>query len=168
MKKTALVYSFNSLKTRKVAEKIMEAFGGDQPEPINAETITGARFLEYEKLILGVPTWFDGELPNYWDEFVPELEDLDLKGKEFAIFGLGDQRDYPENFADGIGIMAKLLQKQGGTVTGFTSCEGYTFESSRAISGNQFMGLVLDQENQARLTGSRVADWVIMLKNEGF
>ena len=102
------------------------------------------------------------------DEFVPELEELDLNGKQFAIFGLGDQKGYPENFADGIGIMADLLEKRGGKVVGLTSCEGYTFESSRAVTGNQFMGLVLDQENQARLTANRVAEWVKNLREAGF
>jgi flavodoxin I len=40
-------------------------------------------------IILGVPTWFDGELPNYWDEFVPALEDMDLKGKEVCLVWAG-------------------------------------------------------------------------------
>ena len=168
MKKTAIIYSFNSLKTRKIAEKIIESFGDFHPEPVNAEEISGNILLGYDKMILGVPTWFDGELPNYWDEFVPELEDLDLQGREFAIFGLGDQKEYPENFADGIGIMAQLLEKQGGKITGYTSGEGYVFEKSRALEGNRFRGLVLDQENQARLTGGRVSEWVKTLKEGGF
>lgn len=48
-------------------------------------------------MIVGASTWFDGELPTYWDELVPELESLDLKGKKVAIFGLGDQKNYPDN-----------------------------------------------------------------------
>ena len=43
---------------------------------------------------------------------------------------------------------------------GGTSTEGYTFESSRALRDGQFVGLVIDQENQARLTKSRIKDWV--------
>ena len=113
MKKTAIIYSFNTKKTGKVAEKIQEAFGIDQVEMVNAEELTAEVFLSYEQLILGVATWFDGELPNYWDEFVPELEDMDLKGRKVALFGLGDQKGYPENFIDGVGIMAGILEALG-------------------------------------------------------
>ena len=64
----------------------------------NWSILTEEIFLSHKNMILGVPTWFDGELPNYWDEFVPAIEDLDLKGKTIAIYGLGNQVEYPENF----------------------------------------------------------------------
>ena len=95
MKKTAIFYSFNTKNSSKVAEKIKKAFGESELETINTEELTEEQFLVYDNLILSVPTWFDGELPNYWDEFVPALEELDLKGKKIAIFGLGDQKGYP-------------------------------------------------------------------------
>ncbi len=81
---------------------------------------------------MGVPTWFDGELPNYWDEFVPALEEMDLKGKKIALYGLGDQKGYSENFLDGVCIMAEILEAQGAILVGFTSTEGYIF-STRAL-----------------------------------
>ena len=166
MKKTAIIYSFNSNKTAKAAEKIMEAFGNVPVEKVNAEEIDGKKFLSYDNLVLGVPTWFDGELPNYWDEFVPELEDLDLKGKTIALYGLGDQRGYPENFGDAVGIMYEILITCGATMIGFTKTEGYSYESSRAEVNQKFAGLILDQENQARLSGTRIKQWVEDLLTE--
>jgi flavodoxin I len=166
MNKTGIFYSFNSTKTAKAAEKIIEAFA---PEitviPVNAEVITEELFLSFTNIILGVPTWFDGELPNYWDEFVPALEDLNLSGKTIAIFGLGNQVEYPENFGDAVGILGELVQERGAKLVGFTSIEGYTFESSRAVVDNQFMGLILDQENQARQSKDRISNWVNTLKS---
>ena len=166
MNKTAIVYSFNTKKTGKIAERIKEAFGEEEVEMVNAEELTEDRFLGFDQLILGVPTWFDGELPNYWDEFVPALEDLDLKGKKIALFGLGDQKGYPENFLDGLGIMADILEGQGASLVGFTSTEGYEFESSRAQRGEQFAGLAIDYENQGSMNKERVAAWVEQLKHE--
>ena len=78
MKKTAIIYSFNTKKTGKVAERIKEAFNDDQVEMVNAELIDEEIFMSFDQIIMGVATWFDGELPNFWDEFVPALEDLDL------------------------------------------------------------------------------------------
>lgn len=164
MKKIGLFYSFNSNKSAKIGEKIKAEFGDIDIETFNAEEVNGENFTKYDNIIVGVPTWFDGELPNYWDEFVPELEDLNLSGKNIAIYGLGDQKGYPENFNDGVGVFAKIVERRGAKVVGFTSSEGYTFESSKALKGEQFYGLCIDQENQARLTKNRIANWVEQLK----
>lgn len=166
MKKTAIVYSFNTVKTSKIAESIRKEFGASAPEMLNAEEITEEVFLSYDNLILGASTWFDGELPNFWDEFIPALEDLDLKGKTVAVFGNGDQIKYPENFVDAIGILSDLLASRGAKIVGYTSIKGYEFESSRAQDGDHFKGLALDWENQARKNASRVKAWVAQLKKE--
>jgi len=166
MSKVALCFSFNTNKTSLAAKKIAEAFGQTQVELVNAESITPEEFLSYKKYILGVPTWFDGELPNYWDEFIPALEDLDLKGRKFALFGNGDQKGYPENFVDGMGLMAAILEKCGATLTGYTSTNGYEFERSKACRGDKFVGLALDFENQGKQINQKIKDWVDQLKKE--
>jgi flavodoxin I len=165
MKKIGLIYSFNTNKTSQAARKIGEEFG-PQVEQVNAETITEKKFLSYNNLILGVPTWFDGELPNYWDEFIPAMEDLDLTGKTVAIFGNGNQKGYPENFVDGVGIMADLIESRGARLIGFTPVKGYAFESSRALRSDQFAGLALDFENQAPQINAKIKNWVEQLRKE--
>lgn len=165
MSKTGIFYSFHTNKTSKVSEKIIEAFGKENLEVVNAEEVNEDNFLNFDNYIIGVATWWDGELPNYWDEFVPAVEDMDLSGKKFAVYGLGDQVHYPENFNDGVGIFAELVESRGAKVVGYTSREGYNYESSRAECGdNQFCGLCLDQENQPRLSQVRIAKWVEDLK----
>lgn len=166
MKKIGLFYSFNSVKSKQQAQKIIKALGADLIEEVNVEEADEKNFAIYSNYILAVPTWFDGELPNYWDEFLPALEDESLKGKTFALYGGGDQKGYPENFVDGIGLLADFLEARGGKIVGFTSTEGYEFESSKAERGNQFCGLALDIENQAALTEERVKNWVEQLKKE--
>jgi len=166
MNKTAIIYSFNTKKTGKIAAQIQEAFNDPAIEMLNAEEITEDLFLSFDQIIMGVPTWFDGELPNYWDEFVPALEEMDLKNKKIALFGLGDQKGYAENFLDGVGIMAEILEAQGAVLVGFTSTEGYEFESSRALRKDQFAGLAIDYENQGSMNKQRVAAWTEELKKE--
>jgi len=167
MKKIGLFYSFNTYKTQKAANKIKTAFGDVcDVEAVNVEDINEEKFLSYDNLILGVPTWFDGELPNYWDEFMPAVEDLKLKGKTVALFGLGDQVGYPENFVDAIGLLAKALADRGASIIGYTSTEGYNYEKSAAEQDGKFMGLALDIENQASLSAERIDAWVDQLKKE--
>jgi flavodoxin I len=166
MSKIALCFSFNTNKTSLAAKKIAEEFGQENVELVNAENISPEQFLSYKNYILGVPTWFDGELPNYWDEFVPALEDMNLKGKKVALFGNGDQRGYPENFVDGLGIMADILEKCGATIIGYTATDGYTFESSKALRGSRFTGLALDFENQGKQINQKIREWIKQLKKE--
>ncbi len=164
MKKIGLLYSFNTNKTAQVAKRIQENFDEKDIEPVNAEDINGNEFSSFDNLILGCPTWFDGELPNYWDEFLPELEDLNLKGKTIALFGNGDQVGYPENFVDAIGIMAEALEKQGAEIVGYTSVKDYSYERSKAERGDHFCGLAIDFENQSRLNNKRIKEWCEQLK----
>ncbi len=166
MKKIGLFYSFGSKKTAKIAGIVYNSFSGDDVQLINVDEVKKEKFLEFDNLIVGVPTWFDGELPNYWDELLPALEEIDFSNKRVAIFGLGDQKGYTENFCDAIGIMATFLEERGALIVGKTAVEGYTFEGSKAVRDGQFVGLPLDQENQARLTNGRIEYWVGNLKKE--
>jgi len=166
MKTTAIFYSYNSTNTASSAKLILNEFPKGSIEEVNMEELNDEQFTEFDNMILGVPTWFDGELPNYWDEFVPAIEDMSLKGKKVAIFGHGDQKNYSENFCDGVGIMASLLASRGAEIVGITPVEGYNFESSAAIKDGVFQGLLLDNMNQKRKTASRIKSWAEQIKKE--
>jgi len=166
MGKIGLFYSFKSKKTAKVAGLVLNAFSGADVDSVNVDEVHHENFLEFDRMIFGVPTWFDGELPNYWDELLPALEDEDFSNKKIAIFGLGDQVGYSENFCDAIGIMATFFENKGATIIGSFPLEGYTFERSKAVRDGQFIGLPLDQENQARLSTKRIEQWVELLKKD--
>lgn len=166
MGKIGLFYSFKSKKTAKIAGIIHNAFTGVDVQLVNVDDVHHEHFLKYDCLIFGVPTWFDGELPNHWDELLPALEEEDFSHKKIAVFGLGDQKGYSENFCDAIGIMTAFFESKGATIVGSFPLEGYTFEKSKAVKDGQFRGLPLDQENQARLSNKRIEHWVETLKKE--
>lgn len=166
MKKIGLFYGTSTTKTANVAKKVKAAFGDIKIDIIPVEEAWKKDFEEFDNIIIGVSTWFDGELPTYWDEVKPELETLNMKNKKIAIFGLGDQVKYPENFVDGIGILADAFEAVGAKIVGFTSSEGYTFEHSRALRNGKFTGLAIDIENQHSKTDKRIQDWVEQLKKE--
>ena len=166
MEKIGLFYSFASKKTAKIAGVVHNAFSGNDVQLINVDEVKKEKFLEFDNLIVGVPTWFDGELPNYWDELLPALEEIDFSNKRIAVFGLGDQKGYSENFCDAIGIMATFFEEKGALIVGKFPLDGYNFEGSKAVRDGQFVGLPLDQENQARLTNGRIEHWVEYLKKE--
>jgi len=166
MKKIGLFYGTSTTKTATIAKKVKEAFGSIKIDIIPVEDAWKKDFEGYDNIIVGVSTWFDGELPSYWDEVKPELESLSLKGKKVAVFGLGDQIKYPENFIDGVGILAETFESAGAQIVGLTSVEGYKFDNSRALRDNKFVGLAIDIENQSKKTDERVKNWVEQLKKE--
>lgn len=61
-----------------------------------------SEFTKHDALIIGAPTWNTGAEKERtltgWDQWLYDvLPSLDLKGKKVALFGVGDQGDYPFN-----------------------------------------------------------------------
>ncbi len=124
----------------------------------------------FSKIILGVPTWYDGELQSDWDFFFETFQKIDFTNKQVAIFGLGDQFGYGEWFVDGIGILGETVMHNGGQIVGLTTIEGYDYEASKAeieIDGElYFLGLALDEDNQRELTEERLNNWLDQIQKE--
>ena len=76
-------------------------------ELFNIADTDPSKMLEYDKLIIGCPTWHIGKLQDDWDTIYEEYKKLDFTGKTAAFFGMGDQIGYSENFLDAIGLLAK-------------------------------------------------------------
>jgi flavodoxin I len=129
-------------------------------EVLEVSSINSSDFLRFDFLMLGVPTWFVGELEPEWDDYFPDFENIDFTGKNIAIFGLGDQYGYPDNFVDGIGILAEVIIKNGGNIVGYWPNKGYDFNKSIGLAPNgMFYGLALDEDNQPELSEERVKLW---------
>lgn len=164
-----LFYGTDTGFTELVANLIEEEFSMVAPDLITVHNIADVpveRMLDYDYLIVGCPTWNVGQLQDDWDEVFIELDDLDLTGKKIAIFGLGDQYGYPENYCDAIGILGRKFADQGAELVGFTSTEGYEFSYSRGVEDGMFLGLALDEENESEKTPQRVTDWIWQLVDE--
>ena len=108
-----------------------------------------------------------------WDDLyygvLPDLKQV-LAGKKVAVFGLGDQVSYAENYADATGELYDVFKDIGCDMVEYAmvSQDGYEHEASKSIRGDKFCGLLLDQVNQDDLTAERVANWVDQLQVGGF
>ena len=137
-------------------------------ETISVSQITPEDWKSHDFYILSIPTWYDGELQSDWEDYFEEFKTIDFTGKTVAIFGLGDQIGYDEWFCDGVGILAKVVEENGGKVIGLTKKDdSFEFESSKALKDeNTFWGLCLDEDNQDELTVERLENWYKQLKTE--
>lgn len=164
MASIGLFYGTDTGNTEQVAEKIKSLIQEIKPD-IQVDLIEiyqrkATDMAQYDFLIIGQPTWYDGELQGDWEEFIPEFEAIDFTGKQLAFFGLGDQYGYAAYFCDAIGVYADMAENQGGTLHGFTSATDYEHDFSKAQRGDQFVGLCLDIDNQDDLTDERINQWI--------
>ncbi|MDC0611020.1 flavodoxin FldA [Vibrio sp.] len=121
----------------------------------------------FDLLLLGIPTWYYGEAQCDWDDFFPELEDIDFSTKLVALFGCGDQEDYAEYFCDAMGTLRDIIEPKGATIIGYWPTEGYEFEASKAlVDDSHFLGLCIDEDRQPELTEERVTTWVKQIYEE--
>ncbi len=164
-----LFYGSTDGNTEAVAREIQACFarkGYDLVELVDVAEYYLADMLEYDHLILGIPTWNVGQLQRDWEVSFEELDRLDLTGKRVAIFGLGDQVGYPDTFVDAMCFLAEKVEERGAILVGTWPTEGYHFRRSWAVREGRFVGLVLDEVNQPELTPGRVAQWVEQLLQE--
>ena len=96
-----------------------------------------------------------------------DLTSLDLKGKKVAIFGLGDQSGYGDNFCDAMDELKSCFSAQGAEVVGSWSTDGYDHMESKSVEGDKFVGLACDEDNQPDLSEERVNAWIDQIKSEG-
>ena len=140
----------------------------DDIEVVTVDKVTEKDWESHIYYLLGIPTWYDGELQSDWEDYFEEFKKINFTGKKVAIFGLGDQIGYDEWFCDGIGILGKVVIENGGKLIGYTQKDSsYDFDESLALADDSTLyGLALDEDNQPELTEERLKKWVIQIKNE--
>ncbi|MBD2113436.1 MULTISPECIES: flavodoxin FldA [Cyanophyceae] len=166
MTKIGLFFSTQTGNTEILAEAIQSEFGGDSV--VTLHDIADASpddFAGYDCIIIGCPTWNIGELQSDWEGFYEDLDAIDFSGKQVAYFGAGDQVGYADNFQDAMGILAEKITALGATTVGQWPTDGHDFSDSKAVQNGKFVGLAIDEDNQAELTGDRIKTWVTQLKS---
>ncbi|RKS87064.1 flavodoxin I [Orbus hercynius] len=167
MSKIGIFFGSDTGNTEKVAEQIQQLLGSDNADLYDIAKSTKEQIEKYDLLFLGIPTWYYGESQCDWDDFFPNLEQIDFTNKVVAIFGCGDQEDYAEYFCDAMGTLRDIIEPKGAKIVGHWSTEGYHFESSKGlVDDNHFIGLAIDEDRQAELTEERIANWVEQVKKE--
>ena len=165
MKKIGIFYGSSTGNTEKIADLIKNAFGEDIATTINVEDAQLKDLEKFPYLVFGTSTWGIGDMQDDWEDFIEVVEKVNLRDKKVALFGLGDQEIYTDSFADGL---AKIYKKIAGrtTIVGAWPNEGYLFDESEALKDGKFIGLIIDEDNQTKLTVERVTKWVEELKKE--
>lgn len=157
--KTAIFYGSTTGTTEMVAGKVGELLGA---EVLSATEID--RVEEYDFVIFATSTWGMGDLQDDWYEALDKLKTKNLSGKKVGLIGIGDQFGFGDTFVDGIGTIYEEIKDMRINLVGKTSTDGYSFSGSKAVVDDEFVGLVIDENNQSELTDERINAWVEKVK----
>jgi len=163
MQKIGLFYASSTGNTEDAAVRIKEKMSGFDIDLNNVKNCIENALKNYDLLIFGVSTWGDGELQDDWEDYIENLNEENLLNKTVAIFGLGDQEEYCDNFLDAMGTIYDKVIGSGANVVGAWPSDGYDFESSTALRDGEFVGLGLDEDNQFDLSEDRISRWIELI-----
>jgi flavodoxin long chain len=170
MDRIGLFYGTDTGNTETVSNTIKTMIdaqlGADTVDVIEIYKKDATEFDRYRYIIVGMPTWYDGELQGDWETFLPKFETIDFKGKKIAFFGLGDQYGYSFYFCDALGIFYTMALKNGAEVCGKWPTDGYEYDACKAEIDGTLVGLCIDIDNQDDLTQPRLDKWVPQVLKE--
>lgn len=167
MASVGLFFGSDTGNTEHVAKLIQKELGKNLIDVHDIAKSSKEQIAEFDLLIFGIPTWYYGEAQCDWDDFFPELEQIDFTDKLVAIFGCGDQEDYAEYFLDAMGMVRDIVEARGAILVGQWSTDGYDFEASKGMADdNHFVGLGIDEDRQPELTDERIRAWCHQLNEE--
>jgi flavodoxin I len=164
MTKIGIFYGSSTGNTQMAAEKIASHLGGAEIHNIRDTDL--ATLSEYDVIILGSSTWGWGDIQDDWQDHLSNLSGLDLSGKMVAYFGTGNQYQFSSTFGDALSLIHDGIKVTGARHIGTWPVDGYEHSDSKAVEGSQFIGLLLDEENQSDLTDERIHNWTSKLKEE--
>ena len=151
-----LFFGSSTGNTEKVAKKIAAELGGLIAESKDIKKSSVDDFDFVDGFIIGLSTVDEGLIQEDWRRFWDDIEDVDFDGKVVALFGLGDQEKYGKWFVDAIGIVDDKVTEMGAKVVGAWPTDGYKYEATKSIRDGKFVGLVIDEDNQADQPDARV------------
>ncbi|MGL4610512.1 MAG: flavodoxin [Trueperaceae bacterium] len=163
-----IIYGSSSGATADAAKRIQKELAGYsiQTELHDIAKIDVMRLESFTHLFIGCSTWHVGDLQDDWESKYKFIKTLNLTGKFVALFGAGDQLIYSDTFQDAIGILAAEFLKADATIIGHWPIDGYDFTGSKGMVGSMFIGLALDDDNQANMTAPRIKTWVSNIVNK--
>lgn len=167
MASVGIYFGSDTGNTEHVAKLIQKELGKNLIDVHDIAKSTKEEIAEYDLILFGIPTWYYGEAQCDWDDFFPELEQIDFDGKLYAVFGCGDQEDYAEYFLDAMGMVRDIVDAKGGILMGLWPTEGYDFVASKGLADDDhFVGLGIDEDRQPELTEQRVKQWCAQIREE--
>jgi len=83
--KIGLFFGSDEGNTESISHRIARRLGEDIVDIHDIGEVTQLEFMDYDKFILGIPTWDFGQIQSDWEDFWEDLENIDFSGKQYCI-----------------------------------------------------------------------------------
>ena len=115
MTKILMLYASTTGNTELMAEA-MVAYLEDKKYDVVSKTfdfdpIDVEELMQYDAILVGTHTWDDGDLPYEVEDFYEELEDVDITGKLFGVFGSCDS--FYDTYGGAVDLVGDRLKSLG-------------------------------------------------------
>lgn len=171
MAETLLIFAPEGGSTERTAKKIQEKAGVDKIDILPASKISDNIFDSYNKFIFGIATvgadaWDSRNQDSSIYRLIKEIANSDWNNKTVALYGLGNSVTYRYHFVDDMGILAEMLEEGNADITGTVASGNYDFAESKALRGDSFIGLPIDEDTEPGKTDARIDAWLTSLKEK--
>jgi len=118
MGKAILIYGSTTGNTEQLKDSVesgLKSAGWD----VTVKNVTETDINEikgYDLVVLGCPTWGDGELQEDFIEFHENMTEDIFKDKKTAVFGPGDSELYPDTFCAAVDMLESKLSDLGANI----------------------------------------------------
>jgi len=149
--KTLILYGSSTGNTEQLAATLRDDLSdkGLKAELKEVVEVNSELIKEQELLLLGCSTWGEGELQEDFEEFYDNLEEYSFQGKQFAVFGPGDEESYPDTFCAAIDILEEKLSGLGATkITAGLKIDENDGDGEKLLSN--WADRLLDEVNSAK------------------
>lgn len=165
MKKTGIFYGTTTGETKEVAKEIANQLGIEEKDIHDVSSSAPSDVADYDVLVIGASTWGDGDLQGDMATWLDGVSSLDLRDKEVAIFGCGNE-DMGETFCNAVReIYHRLHESHPEFIAPFNN-DGYTYSHSDSDVKGMIVGLCIDNVNHPELTAGRIKAWCDIIKAE--
>lgn len=165
MKKIGVFYGSTTGTTKEIAEKIAAQLNVKSADIFNVASTAPSKVGDYDVLIIGASTWGDGDLQEDMATFLDGVQALDLRDKEVAIFGCGDD-SMSETFCNSVGeIYHRLHDAHPMFIAPFNN-SGYNYSHTDSDVKGMVVGLCIDEVNHPDETDGRIKSWCDAIKKE--
>lgn len=165
MKKIGIFYGSTTGTTKSVAQKIAAGLGVPEADVHDVAVCAPSDVAAYDVLLFGASTWNAGDLQEDMDTFLDGVQALDLRGREVALFGCGDE-SMSDTFCNSVGEMYRRLHDTHPEFIGPFYNDGYKYDHSGSDVKGMIVGLCIDEVNHPEATDARIKAWCEEIKKE--
>ncbi len=165
MKKIGIFYGSTTGTTAEVARGIAKRLGVDEKDIHNVADTAPSALGDYAVRVIGASTWGAGDLQEDMATFLDGVGAMDLREKEVAIFGCGDE-NMSKTFCNSVGEIYRRMHDTHAMFIAPFENDPYTYANSESDVKGMIVGLCLDNVNHPEDTDARLDAWCEIIKEE--